>query len=312
MPYEIALVNPRSVKHRKVKSRPKKASHSLAILKAEIDALKSKLHTGRKSNPSKGKKQMAAKRKSSKKGKMPPALKKYWAAKRAAGKTAKRKKKVVHTKKSHATSYSKPAGARPSSLGYTVGNKPIRRYKLNPRHKRRHHARRHRRHNPRFSMAGFTSQLMNGSVGAAGAVGVNVVLGYLPIPATLKTGLPSTALKLAGAVGLGWAAGKALGKHRGSQIAAGAITVTLYDLFNSLLKQYAPGVKTLGEYDTVFGYIDPATVVDSGTGAYLPSGMGAYLQGADPMGAYLMGEEPDVVGEYDTVFGGDAVVDSEY
>lgn len=291
MPYEIAIVNPRKVSK-------KKRSRSVASVVRAAASIKSK---------PKGK--SMAKKKRSKKGKLPAGLKRYMAAKKkAAKKVTRRRKSVVKTARRRRGSN---LPKRPAQ-GYVQGSAPIRRRKLNPRRKhrrhRKHHAKRH--HNPRL-LAGFTGQLMNGAIGAAGALGVNVVLGFLPLPANLKTGMVGKAVKLVGAAGVGMLAGRFMGAARGQAIAQGAITVALYDVFSGFLKQAAPTIPLLAG-DDEFGYLDPATVIsgDEEIGAFLPAGvsgdeeMGAYLSGEEDMGeyenmgAYLSGDE-DVINGYD-------------
>ena len=185
---------------------------------------------------------------------------------------------------------------------------------MNPRRKhRKHHAKRHharRHHNPRF-LTDFTTQLQHGAIGAAGALGINVVLGYLPIPANLKTGLAGSAVKLIGATGVGMLAGRFMGASKGAAFAQGAITVALYDMFKGVLKRNAPQVPVLSGDDSM-GYLDPATTIngdeyigaDDYMGAddsYLPAGVsgdndiGAYMSGDDlsgdnDIGAYMSGD----------------------
>jgi hypothetical protein len=243
--YEIALVNPRKLPGRKTATRFGVASGS-----RKKKAIRKKPKV----------KQMARKR--TRKGKQPAGLKRYWAA-------HKRKHNPRKTKR------------RRKATGYVVGSlkkHPIKRRKLNPR--RRHHARR-RRHNPRLSLGGIKHVLMPSIMGAAGAVGLNALIGYVPLPQQLKTGYAYQAVKLAGAVGLGMVAGKVLGKSKGDQIALGAMTVTMYGLMTSLLSRYAPSIQLAGDDSDNMGYMSPAEIMDSGTGAYLPGGVGAYLQGDD-------------------------------
>jgi hypothetical protein len=162
----------------------------------------------------------------------------------------------------------------------------------NPRrHKRRasnprRHYRRHR--NPRMSMSGITSQLMPAAYGAAGAIALDVILGYVPMPAMLSTGYAKSATKIVGALGLGYLAKRFL-RGKGSAVAAGALTVAVYGLMKQVIVQFAPSVKGLGDYeeiaidntaDQIGTYMDPAARI----GAYLPDGsiapgVGAYING---------------------------------
>lgn len=205
---------------------------------------------------------------------------KYFGPKR---KTHKRRAKASGARKRRA----RPAGAKPA-LGYVVGKKRIRRYKLNPRGRRRYA----RRSNPRFSFSGITSQLAPAAYGAAGALGLDLALGYIPLPDMLKTGYPRHAVRIVGALGIGWLASKFL-KSRGHAVGAGALTVAMYGLFRDVALQFAPAAisSKLGEYEeiTVSGYDDPAAALTEGTGAYLNGGttnddldlggVGAYMDG---------------------------------
>jgi hypothetical protein len=193
-------------------------------------------------------------------------------------------------KKSHASAAPRKrrrrrsAGKRvASAAGYTVGRARIRRRKLNPR--RRHHASRRRRHsNPRFSLGGITNQLVPAFYGAAGAIALDVALGYIPLPAQFKTGYAKHATKIVGALGIGFLASKFM-RGRAAAIGSGALTVAVYGLLKDVMVQFAPQAisSKLGDYEeiTVGSYMDAA----SGVGAYLPAGqdagIGAYMGAMD-------------------------------
>lgn len=167
------------------------------------------------------------------------------------------------------------------SGGYTVGTRRVRRYKMNPRARRRRHS------NPRFSVSGITSQLMPATYGAVGGIALDVAFGYLPLPAMLKTGYIKHATRIGGALGVGWLAKKFLGS-KGTAVAQGALIVAVYGLLKDVIVQFAPAVKGLGDYEEIS--ID--NTADQ-IGAYLPgSPVGAYLPDGSsaPMGAYLAGD----------------------
>lgn len=201
---------------------------------------------------------------------------------------------------------------------------------MNPRRKRRHkkrtHSRRRRRTNPRAfrahsrrrrrnprsfggvslsPMSVVRSTVIPAAIGGAGAVGLDVALAYLPLPDSLKSGLAATAVKLAGAVGLGFLIGKVLKKpDMGRMVSLGAVTVMGYQFIRDQAKTALPTVKGLGGYQDYvdyrltadrgtmgaymspqpLGFISPAPVVagsSSGMGAYMspdlvPTGMGGY------------------------------------
>jgi hypothetical protein len=156
--------------------------------------------------------------------------------------------------------------------------------RANPRRRhRRHnpiraHKRRHYRRNPSGLNIGsfLKNTLMPSAVGAVGALGVNIVLGYLPIPDTMKTGPIGTLVKIAGAVGVGMIASKVSNRRIGEQVTAGAVTVQLYQLMSGMLANAAPalaaraGLAGMDEYPSL-EYTAP------GMGAYVDSGMGMYM-----------------------------------
>jgi hypothetical protein len=123
------------------------------------------------------------------------------------------------------------------------------------RHRRRSHAahsrrshRRHYRRNPRgLTVKGFINNtLMPGSVGAFGALGLDIALGFIPLPATLQTGMFRPVVRLAGAAALGMIAGKVVDARVGEQVAAGATIVVLYDLFKGFAKTALPNLPLSG------------------------------------------------------------------
>lgn len=164
-------------------------------------------------------------------------------------------------------------GKRRPAVGYVVGSRRIRRRKLNPRRV----SRRRRHSNPRFSIGGITSQLMPAVYGAGGALALDVALGYIPLPAMLQTGYARHATRIVGALGIGWLGRKFLGS-KGAAAGAGALTVAVYGLLKDVAVQATAGkVKGLGDYEEiqVDGYYDPAPQI----GAYMQSGVGAYMSG---------------------------------
>lgn len=108
---------------------------------------------------------------------------------------------------------------------------------------------RHRRPNP---IGGFVKDtLMPSVVGGAGALALDVAVGMLPLPPALKSGPMAPLVKAAGAVGLGMIASKALGRRTGEQVAAGALTVTVYNVARMMLVK-ASG----GRIPGLSGYVD--------------------------------------------------------
>jgi hypothetical protein len=137
--------------------------------------------------------------------------------------------------------------------------------------------------------------LMGAAVGAGGAIGLDVLLGYATfLPDSLRTGTPRHFVRLGGALGLGWIAGKVFGRQAGAGVTAGAMTVVLYSIFKDLLQKAVPNLPGLGDYEEMeVGYLDAASVVQDGTGAYMlqdDTGAGAYMEGVEEnegAGAYM-------------------------
>lgn len=90
-------------------------------------------------------------------------------------------------------------------------------------------------------------------IGAAGAIGLNIAMGFAPIPANFKTGWLGTAVKVGLAIIGGQVAGRVVGRNNGRLMTAGAITVLAYDALKQLLQTALPNVP-LGEY--ISGYMN--------------------------------------------------------
>jgi hypothetical protein len=182
---------------------------------------------------------------------------------------------------------------------------------INPRHrrKRRKNARRHRsrrrhtnpryrrrRHrNPRRGFGGMSlspmsvvrSTILPAAIGGVGAVGLDVALAYLPVPETLKTGVPATLTKLVAAILLGYGFGKVTGKRdMGKLITMGAVTVMGYQFIRDQAKAALPNIKGLGSY---MDYVDYTLMQDRG-------GMGAYMTAPRLNGLGFISPAPVVQG----------------
>ena len=185
-------------------------------------------------------------------------------------------------------------GKRRAAQGYVVGTRKIRRRKLNPRVR---HRRRYRR-NPMGlpSLGSITSQLTAAGIGAAGAIGLNVALSFIPLPDALKTGYVRHGVRLASALVLSMLAKKFLGAKPWINTAtAGALTVIVYDIGKAVIQTASPEIGArLGEFEDVSLEGD----LDGEEGFYDPaSPLSAYLEGPsvdsngnadDGMGAYMM------------------------
>ena len=199
-------------------------------------------------------------------------------------------------------------GKRRAAAGYVVGNAPIRRRKLNPRRRRRRgrsRRRSFRRRNP-ISIRGFMPGNLMGQVtgalpGAIGALGLDVALGFLPIPVNFKTGIPGYLTKIVGAVALGMAAGYVVNSATAAKMTTGALTVMFHGILRELVATNMPSVP-LGMYlrpgMSGLGYAGSGFNPMNGMGLYLPD-ISADSLGMDQrdLGAYL---QPDYMVNPDT------------
>lgn len=172
--------------------------------------------------------------------------------------------------------------------------------KSNPIRRRRRPAvaayrsiRRRARRNPDGRLMG---QIMNAAVGGAGAVAVDVIQGYLPLPTALRTGYMPYVVK----AGLGFALG-AFGRdilgQNAARMGAGAMTVALYGALKQLTAGVLPGASVAsGATVAGLGYGSPTPVL----GEYL-TGPGSRMNG---LGAYITGTgSPDNMGMSASAFG---------
>lgn len=133
--------------------------------------------------------------------------------------------------------------------------------------------RRKRNPSPRLSVRSIQNTVMNAVPGAVGALGLDVLLGFVPIPVNLKTGMLGYATKGLGAIVLGIVASNFVRAQTATKMAEGALTVMIHGAMRQGMTQFAPAVP-LGMYDGM-GY------VGSGWNPSYDSGMGAYLTGPD-------------------------------
>lgn len=116
---------------------------------------------------------------------------------------------------------------------------------------------RYRRPNPIGNFVKDT--LMPSVVGGAGALALDVAMGVLPLPPAMKAGPMAPLVKAAGAVGIGMLAGQLMGRRVGEQVAAGGLTVTVYNVARQLLVRASGGkIPGLNEYvgEYVGDYVD--------------------------------------------------------
>ena len=111
------------------------------------------------------------------------------------------------------------------------------------------------------------------AIGAAGALALDVIVAKLPLPATLKTGPASYALRAVGAIALGMIAEKVgkLKHETAVSLARGPLTVVMHDAGKSLIRAQFPAL-ALAAYEEeladIAGMIDG--LEDMGENEYLP------------------------------------------
>lgn len=129
--------------------------------------------------------------------------------------------------------------------------------------------RRYRR-NP-IRKSGIMDTAKTGAIGAIGALGVDIVMSKLPLPEQFTMGTMAPITKGLVGIGLGMAVAK-FGKNKklGTDIANGAVTVSLYNTMKTMvdpqlgLSGYDDGL--LGWDDGLLGFEDFAESANSGMG----------------------------------------------
>lgn len=170
----------------------------------------------------------------------------------------------------------------------------------NPRRrKRRYVAKRRYRRNPArrggFKITGIIrNTLAPAAMAAGGAIGLDLIMGYLPIPIAMKTGPMRHVIKGAAAIGMGMLAANFVSKQTAETFTSGALTVVMYNAGREMAARFAPNIQ-LGEYmnnDNSLGYYgagyDPGEMaaLDLESSDYLDyddSGMGATIYEEDEL-----------------------------
>lgn len=218
----------------------------------------------------------------------------------------KRRKRAKGRKRASRRRRRSSGGRRRAAAGYVVGNAPIRRRKLNPRRRRRGRSRRRgfrgRRRNPislrRFTPGNLMANVTGAIPGAVGALGLDVLLGFVPIPVTWKAGIPGYLTKIVGAVGLGMIAGYVVSQSTAAKMTTGALTVMFHGLLRELVATNLPQVP-LGMYlrpgMAGLGYAGSGYNPMNGMGLYLPDISSENMQtDSTDLGMYM---QPDVYQE---------------
>lgn len=168
----------------------------------------------------------------------------------------------------------------------------------NPRPARRHRRRaaRVRRYNRNPTMPGSVRNyarrartagtsfvkgtLLPSFAGAAGALGLDVALAVLPVPASMKAGPLGVVTRVAGAIGIGYLGKKFMGAKFGENMMAGALTVTIYDQLKQAMTTYVPSIPLSADS---LGWTSPGVQIGQ-VGSYL-NGLGTYV--SDDSGAMV-------------------------
>lgn len=156
-------------------------------------------------------------------------------------------------------------------------------YLTNPRRRKRKTYRK-RRSNPSPRRTGIqgmlNTQIIPAAVAGSGALALDVIMGYLPLPVELKIGPGRYLVKGAGAILMGMAAEMLVAKSTARQLATGALTVVMHDAMKEATIMYAPNIP-LGEYVSGMG-----EYVSGYPGELSPDGFGklGYYSAAQPVG----------------------------
>lgn len=169
---------------------------------------------------------------------------------------------------------------RHRAAGYTVGSRRIRRRKMNPR-----------AGFATFKPRAILNALIPASIGAGGAIALDIAMNYVPLPAQFQTPLYRNAARVLGAIGIGYLSSFVIGREKAKTVTVGALTVAAYGVIRDVIKTNFPqlglsGAETYDYSDLRLGYVNPAAMV-TGVGAYMPSsmpvpapGVGAYMRGS--------------------------------
>lgn len=184
-----------------------------------------------------------------------------------------------------------PNGIGPYAAVARRRTAPVRRRRRNPVTV----ARRRRYRNPNgrgMNVRNIVNNMvMPAATAGAGAVGLDILWGFMPLPPDLKTGPMRHLVKGIGAIVLGQITGMVVGKRLGDNMAMGALTVTFHDAFRDIIAQTMPqvplGYYSAGAsagYDPQLGYYvgggnqlaPPAPAVEnSELGYYVQQGVGS-------------------------------------
>jgi len=166
---------------------------------------------------------------------------------RTAAQRAATKKLIAFNKRRSGVRKRKPTTRRknPSWFNNTPGH---RRAALKGWRNRRKSTTTRKKRNPTGGgiMGQITSTIMPAMMAAGGGIGLDIVMGYLPIPENLKAGPMRHLTKAVGAVGIGIVGRMFLNPKTAHALATGALGITFYDAGREMLQRFVPQVKMAG------------------------------------------------------------------
>lgn len=175
------------------------------------------------------------------------------------------KRRVIARARPVAGYFPNPAKRRRSRVGGIA--RTVRRYKRNP---------------STAPGANITNMLMTSLQGAGGAIAVNTILNYIPLPDMLKTGNMKYLVRGAAAIMLGIAGRRVLPARVATNMAIGSLTVTMHDAIREVAGNLIPGVTLGGVGYYTGGY--PVTAAPAALSAPAPArgramaGIGMYQE----------------------------------
>lgn len=171
---------------------------------------------------------------------------------------APKRKAMATPKRNRSGRFVKGSGRKAAPAAKRRAPRQVAIFSANPGPKRRRPAakraapkRRVMRRNPsgRKMFAGLGQLIVPAAGVGAGAVGAELLMGYLPIPASWKSGVMRQVTK--GAVGLaaGWAISNLLKQKKlGFYVMAGAVVIAVHDGIKEFLTARAPGFEAKGAF----------------------------------------------------------------
>jgi hypothetical protein len=136
-----------------------------------------------------------------------------------------------------------------------------------------------RQRNP-IAKKGFGGILQNtvlpSAIAAGGAIGLDIMMSYVPVPDTIKEGPMKHLVKGVGAIGMGMLASMFLKAKTAELITTGAMTVVMHSAGKEMLQKMAPNIQMDGmDYDDDYddlSYVSAGMPVGEYLGGYVSNG----------------------------------------